>query len=127
HVALEPVDGTRKPMPETTGGGGTGNPVLDVAIVLARLLIGGLFADSEISLITVKRHRLSQRVGEGSRAARVAQRLTEDPSRFLATIQIALTFVGFLASAVGAVALSGTLADLVELIPLRFIQDAAGE
>ncbi|HTI29288.1 MAG TPA: hemolysin family protein [Methylomirabilota bacterium] len=114
-------------MPETTGGGGTGNPVLDVAIVLALILVGGFFAASEISLITVKRHRLSQLVGEGSRAARVAQRLTEDPSRFLATIQIALTFLGFLASAFGAVSFSGSLADLVRLIPLTFIRESASQ
>jgi putative hemolysin len=108
-------------MPEETG-----NPILDLAIVLALILVGGFFAASEIALITVKRHRLNQLVGEGSRAARVAQRLTEDPSRFLATIQIAITFLGFLASAVGAVALSGSLAEVVGLIPLTPIQDAAG-
>ena len=114
-------------MPETAGTGGTGNPILDVAIVLALILVGGFFAASEISLITVKRHRLTQLVGEGSRAARVAQRLTEDPSRFLATIQIALTFLGFLASAFGAVSFSGSLADLVRLVPLAFIQDSASQ
>jgi magnesium and cobalt exporter, CNNM family len=114
-------------MPETAGGGGTGNPILDVAIVLALILVGGFFAASEISLITVKRHRLTQLVGEGSRAARVAQRLTEDPSRFLATIQIALTFLGFLASAFGAVSFSGSLADLVRRVPLEFIRDSASQ
>ncbi len=100
--------------------------MIDLAIVVALILIGGFFAASEIALITVKRHRLNQLVGEGSRAARAAQRLTEDPSRFLATIQIAITFLGFLASAVGAVSLSGSLAHLVRLIPLPAIQDAAG-
>ncbi|MDP9468901.1 MAG: CNNM domain-containing protein, partial [Chloroflexota bacterium] len=64
--------------------------MIDLAIVVALILIGGFFAASEIALITVKRHRLNQLVGEGSRAARAAQRLTEDPSRFLATIQIAI-------------------------------------
>ena len=113
-------------MPDPSSGV-TGNPMVDLAIVVALILIGGFFAASEIALITVKRHRLSQLVGEGSRAARVAQRLTEDPSRFLATIQIAITFLGFLASAVGAVRLSGTLADLVRLIPLDVIKVAAGE
>jgi len=114
-------------MPETAESAVTGSPILDLAIVLALILVGGFFAASEIALITVKRHRLNQLVGEGSRAARVAQRLTEDPSRFLATIQIAITFLGFLASAVGAVALSGSLASLVRLIPLAVIRDSAGE
>jgi putative hemolysin len=105
----------------------TGIPILDLAIVLALILVGGFFAASEIALITVKRHRLNQLVGEGSRAARVAQRLTEDPSRFLATIQIAITFLGFLASAVGALAFSGSLASLIGLIPLDPIRDGADE
>jgi len=113
-------------MPETSASIGTGNPILDLAIVMALILVGGFFAASEIALITVKRHRLNQLVGEGSRAARVAQRLTEDPSRFLATIQIAITFLGFLASAVGAIALSGSLAEVVSLIPLEPIRDASG-
>jgi putative hemolysin len=94
---------------------------IDLALVVGLILIGGFFAASEIALITVKRHRLNQLVGEGSRAARVATRLTEDPSRFLATIQIAITFLGFMASAVGAVSLSGSLADLIGLIP--FVSD----
>jgi len=114
-------------MPESSGSIGTGTPILDLAIVLALILVGGFFAASEIALITVKRHRLNQLVADGSRAARVAQRLTEDPSRFLATIQIAITFLGFLASAVGAVAFSGALADVLRLIPLAPLRDAAGE
>jgi putative hemolysin len=111
-------------MPEGSSPGG--NPIVDIAVVVLLVLIGGFFAASEIALITVKRHRLSQLVDEGSGAARTAQRLTEDPSRFLATIQIAITFLGFLAGAVGAQAFSGYLAELIDDIPLEPIQDAAG-
>ncbi|MFN2484962.1 MAG: hemolysin family protein [Candidatus Limnocylindria bacterium] len=111
--------------PGSTGGGGTGNPLLDIVIVLTLILAGGFFAASEIALITVKRHRLRQLSMEGSRASRVALRLTENPSRFLATAQIGMTFLGFLASAVGAVAFSDVLADGVRLIPLGFILNAA--
>ena len=114
-------------MPEPIGASTNGNPIADIAIVLALILVGGFFAASEIALITVKRHRLNQLIGEGSGAARVAQHLTEDPSRFLATIQIALTFLGFLASAFGALSLSGSLANLVKLVPLAFVQDAASQ
>jgi putative hemolysin len=103
----------------------TNSWALDLAVVAALILIGGFFAASEIALITVKRHRLQQLVSEGNRSAQVAQRLTSDPSRFLATIQIAITFLGFLASAVGALALSGALADLIGLIPLQVVQRAA--
>jgi len=93
--------------------GGTGNPVIDLAVVAILIFIGAFFAASEIALITVKRYRLSQLAEEGSRSARAAQRLVENPSRFLATIQLAITFLGFLAGAIGAVAFSGGLADVV--------------
>ena len=113
-------------MPETgSGGSATGNPFLDLLIVAVLIVVSGFFAASELSLITVKRHRLAQLSSEGNRAARAAERLVEDPSRFLATIQVALTFLGFLASAVGAVSFSGSMANLIRLIPWQPIQDAA--
>jgi putative hemolysin len=112
-------------MAEGTGGGGTGNPFLDFAIVALLILITGFFAASEIALITVKRHRLSQLADEGNRAARTAQALVEDPSRFLATIQVGITFLGFLAGAFGAVSFSHALAGLIALIPLEFISNSA--
>ena len=87
-------------------------------VVVTLILVGGFFAASEMALITVKRHRLSQLAEDGDRAARTARRLVEDPSRFLATIQIAITFLGFLAGAVGAVAFSGHLAGLIATDPV---------
>jgi putative hemolysin len=104
-------------MPEGSSSGATGNPIVDLIIVVVLILAGGFFAASEIALITVKRHRLAQLVDEGRRAARVAQRLTENPNRFLATIQVSITFLGFLAAAVAALAFSGVVADWIRLVP----------
>ncbi len=102
-----------------------GNPVFDLAVVVILILVGGFFAASEMALITVKRHRLGQLADDGDSAARTAQRLVQDPSRFLATIQIAITFLGFLSGAVGAVAFSSGLADLIQLLPWTWLQEAA--
>ena len=102
-----------------------GNPVMDLLVVVILILVGGFFAASEIALITVRRSRLRQLADDGNGAARAAYRLTSDPSRFLATIQLAITFLGFLASAVGAVALSDGFAELIGAIP--FVGDAADE
>jgi putative hemolysin len=108
------------------GSSTTGNPVNDLVVVIILILVGGFFAASEIALITVKRYRLSQLADDGDGAARTAQRLVEDPGRFLATIQIAITFLGFLAGAVGAAAFSGYLAELIDDIPWTPIQNASG-
>ena len=102
-----------------------GDPVFDLAVVVFLILVGGFFAASEMALITVKRHRLSQLADDGNRSARTARRLVEDPGRFLATIQIAITFLGFLSGAIGAVAFSSGLADLIKLIPWTWLQGAA--
>jgi len=107
------------------GSSTSGNPVFDLVVVIMLILVGGFFAAAEIALITVKRHRLQQLADDGTGAAQTAHRLTEDPSRFLATIQIAITFLGFLAGATGAVAFSSGLADLIDDIPVPFLQDAA--
>jgi putative hemolysin len=113
-------------MPEGGGGGSaTGNPFLDLAIVVVLIVASAFFAASELSLITVKRHRISQLASEGNRSAQMVEQLVQNPSRFLATIQVALTFLGFLASAVGAVSFSGALADLIRVIPWGPIQGAA--
>jgi len=107
------------------GSSTSGNPVFDLVVVISLILVGGFFAASEIALITAKRHRLQQLAEDGDGAARTAMRLTDDPSRFLATIQIAITFLGFLAGAVGAVAFSSGLANIIDEIPITPIQDAA--
>ncbi|MDQ2941804.1 MAG: hemolysin family protein [Chloroflexota bacterium] len=103
-------------MPE--GSSTTGNPLTDLLVVAVLILTSSFFAASEIALITVKRHRLTQLAEEGHSGARIAKRLTEDTSRFLATITIGLTFLGFLASGVGAISLSGQVANLIRRIPL---------
>ena len=100
------------------GSSTTGDPFINVVVVALLILTGGFFAASEIALITVKAHRLRQLADEGNGAARTAQRLTADPSRFLATIQIAITILGFLAGATGAAAFSDGLGDLLEPLPL---------
>jgi putative hemolysin len=113
-------------MPEPgVGGSVTGNPVIALLIVGVLVVVSGFFAASELSLITVKRYRITQLSSEGNRSAKAAERLLEDPSRFLATIQVALTFLGFLASAVGAVSFSAPVADLIKLIPWEPIKEAA--
>ena len=89
----------------------------DLLVVVILILVGGFFAASEIALITVKRHRLSQLADEGDGAARTARHLIEDPSRFLATIQIAITFLGFLAGATGAAAFADPFGDVLADLP----------
>ena len=84
--------------------------VLQLGIIVILVLLNGIFASTEIALVTVRRSRLAQLADEGNHAALRVQRLKEHPGRFLAVIQIGITFLGFLASAFAAVNLADDLA-----------------
>ncbi len=85
----------------------------DVVIIIGLTVLAGIFVAAEIALVTLRRSRIDQLVDERRRGAERLRRLANDPGRFLAVIQVAITFVGFLSSAVAAVAIANRLADLL--------------
>jgi putative hemolysin len=96
--------------------GGVGGEVL---LVLVLVLVNAAFSGSEMALVQLRESQV-QRLERASRRGRVLGRLTRDPNRFLATIQIGITLAGFLASATAAVSLSNVL-----IGPLAFLGAAA--
>ena len=85
--------------------------LLDIVVIVVLVLVNGVFVAAEIALVSIRRSRVDQLVDEGSGAARRVRRLVEDPGRFLAVVQLVVTFIGFLASAFAAVSLTTALAD----------------
>ncbi|PKQ29313.1 MAG: HlyC/CorC family transporter, partial [Actinobacteria bacterium HGW-Actinobacteria-10] len=82
---------------------------LEIGLIFALVLVNGYFAAAEIALISARRAALKSAAEAGSAGANAALKLTSDPSRLLATIQICITLVGFMASATAAVSLAGPL------------------
>lgn len=78
---------------------------MQLALVVVLVLVNAAFAGSEIAIITLREGQL-QRMRERGLPGRIVARLAEEPTRFLATIQIGITLAGFLASATAAVSLS---------------------
>jgi len=66
-------------------------------ILVALVLVNGLFAMAELSLFSSRGSRLKQLAKDGSRGARAALRLLDDPTRFLSTVQFYITLIGVLA------------------------------
>ena len=83
--------------------------LLDIALVLVFILIGGFFAASEIALVSLREAQVRGLAQRGKRGARVAK-LHQDPNRFLASVQIGVTLAGFLSAAFGASTLVERLA-----------------
>lgn len=91
-----------------------GDYLFEMVLVFALIVVNGYFAAAEIALISARRAALKHSAEEGSAGARAAITLTEDPSRLLATIQIGITLVGFMASATAAVSLAKPLQSWLE-------------
>lgn len=95
-------------------------------IFLAVLIaLNAFFSASEIAVISVPKLRLKQLIDAGNKTAEVLYNLADDSSRFLATVQIGVTLLGFLASATAAVSLSGGLAGVLATVPIPIVAQSA--
>lgn len=83
-------------------------------LFLLLIFLNGLFAMSEMALITAKRSRLAKLVESGDKAADVAMKLGQEPTRFLSTIQIGLTIIGVMNGIIGESSFTPPLAALLE-------------
>ncbi|QXW18415.1 hemolysin family protein [Comamonas jiangduensis] len=79
---------------------------MEIPILIALIVLNGLFAMSEIALVTARKARLQKLIDEGDTAAAAALKLGEDPTRFLSTIQIGITSIGVLNGIFGEAALA---------------------
>jgi putative hemolysin len=73
------------------------------------IIINGIFAMSEISLISARKVRLQQMSKDGVRSAQVALDISENPNKFLSTVQIGITLIGILSGALGGASISSDL------------------
>ena len=68
----------------------------EIIIIIGLIVLNGIFAMSEVALISARKSRLSTDVKKGNKSARVALKLAGDPDRFLSTVQIGITLIGIL-------------------------------
>jgi len=83
--------------------------MFEILIAGLLIVINGVFALSELSVVSARRSRLKMMAEQGRAGARAALRLAEHPGRFLSTVQIGITLVGVLAGAFSGAALGAML------------------
>lgn len=83
---------------------------LEILVIILLLLANGVFAMSEIAVVSARRVRLQQRAAAGDLNALAALNLAKAPDRFLSTVQIGITLIGILAGAFGGATVAGMLA-----------------
>ena len=78
-----------------------------LVLLIVLIILNGFFSCAEIAVLQVGDTKLKKLAEEGNKDAKILLKLTEDPSRFLSTIQVAITLAGFLSSAFAADSFAG--------------------
>lgn len=90
---------------------------MEIVIILILILLNGLFALSEIALVSAKRNRIEQKAHSGNRNAKILLELLNQPENFLSSVQVGITLVGIISGAYGGRALADDLTPIIEQIP----------
>lgn len=85
----------------------------EIAIILILIFLNGIFAMSEIAVISARKSSLSTDIKKGSKSAKKALELANDPDRFLSTVQIGITLIGILTGIYSGASLADDFSDLL--------------
>jgi putative hemolysin len=90
---------------------------MEIVILLGLTLLNGLFSLSELALVSSKRAKLESKLQQGSKGARIALGLLDNPEHFLSAVQVGITLIGIVSGAYGGMALSNKIQPLFDSIP----------
>ncbi len=91
--------------------------LLEVLFILLLIAANGVFAMSELAVVSARKARLQQWADRGDRKAQAALDLARDPNRFLSTVQVGITLVSTLAGVFGGATIAENLATRLEQLP----------
>jgi putative hemolysin len=91
---------------------------MELLIILVLIILNGVFAMSEMAVVSARKVRLQQWADDGDAKARVALELAEEPTQLLSTVQIGITLIGILAGAFGGAAVAALFAEWLRSVPL---------
>jgi len=100
-------------------------PWSDLIIIAGLIVLNGIFAMSELAIVSARTNSLKARAEDGSASARVALRLAAEPGKFLSTVQIGITLIGIIAGAYSGASLGGPVGE--RLLRIGVPADIAAE
>jgi putative hemolysin len=83
---------------------------MEITIILLLIVLNGIFAMSEIAVVSSRKAKLQKLANEGNKNAKIALELSKSPNRFLSTVQVGITLVGIFAGAFGGATIAEELA-----------------
>ncbi|MBK8272827.1 MAG: HlyC/CorC family transporter [Sphingomonadales bacterium] len=94
-------------------------PWIDCVIIFGLIALNGVFAMSELAIVSARRPRLDAMARKGSKGAARAMALGADPGRFLSTVQIGITLIGIIAGAYSGASLGGPTGERLAVLGVR--------
>lgn len=88
--------------------------LIATVVVLLLVVLNGLFAMTELAVVSSRKSKLQSRAERGDRGARAALKLAEEPTHFLSAVQVGITLIGILAGAYGQATIAGELNLILE-------------
>lgn len=92
---------------------------MEILIILLLIFLNGLFSMSEVSLISSRKSSIAADAKKGSKSAKTALKLIEEPNKFLSTVQIGITLIGILTGLYSGAALSDDLSSIFQRWGMR--------
>lgn len=89
----------------------------ELLLLFGLIVLNGIFAMSEIAIVSSRRARLLQMADDGNSGARHALALAEAPTRFLSSVQVGITSIGILSGAIGEGSIAGRVRPQIERVP----------
>ncbi len=97
--------------------------LIQILVLLFLMLINAFFAGAEMALVSVNKTKLSNMSEAGNKKAKTILKLLDEPTKFLSTIQVAITLSGFFASASAATGISKQLAVALEFLKFPYTEE----
>ncbi len=91
--------------------------IIEIVVILLLLVLSGVFAMTELAVVSSRKTRLRLMAAAGNSGAKAALALAESPNRFLPTVQIGITLVGLLAGAFGGITVAEQIAAVLKPLP----------
>lgn len=99
---------------------GPANVISQLLLIIVLTFINAYFASAEMAIVSVNKTRIKLLAEDGNKKAILLEKLIDEPTRFLSTIQVGITFAGFFSSAFAATGLSDDFAKYLELFDVPY-------
>lgn len=90
---------------------------MEIVIIIALILLNGIFSMSEMAMVSSRKFKLENAKRQGKGGAKTALDLSENPTRFLSTVQIGITLIGILVGIYSGDSLTGPVAEFFAEFP----------